>query len=45
MDSRLHADQSADYDAGLLYWFLALSPAERLAELESRIAFFEEARP
>jgi hypothetical protein len=33
-----------DYDASLLDWFLSLSPAERLAELESRIAFFEEAR-
>jgi hypothetical protein len=37
-------DRSTDTDSSLLDWFLALSPTERLAELESRIAFFEEAR-
>jgi hypothetical protein len=33
------------HDATLVDWFLSLEPAERLAELESRIAFFNSARP
>ena len=31
-------------DATLIDWFLSLSPRQRLAELESRIAFFQQAR-
>ena len=31
-------------DATLIEWFLSLSPEQRLAELESRIAFFQQAR-
>ena len=31
-------------DATLIDWFLSLSPEQRLAELESRIAFFEQVR-
>jgi hypothetical protein len=32
------------HDESLLDWFLSLDPAERLAELESRLAFFNAAR-
>jgi hypothetical protein len=32
-----------DVDKTLIDWFLSLSPEQRLAELESRIAFFEQA--
>lgn len=28
------------HDATLIDWFLSLQPSERLAELESRLAFF-----
>ena len=35
---------SAEYDPTLIDWFLSLTPEQRLAELESRIAFFEERR-
>jgi hypothetical protein len=31
-------------DVTLIDWFLTLSPAQRLAELESRLAFFAAAR-
>jgi hypothetical protein len=31
-------------DDSLIDWFLSLTPAQRLAELESRLAFFESAR-
>lgn len=31
-------------DATLIDWFLSLSSEQRLAELESRIAFFQQAR-
>lgn len=34
----------ADHDESLIDWFFLLTPAERLAELESRIAFFDLAR-
>jgi hypothetical protein len=33
------------HDATLIDWFLSLQPAERLAELESRLAFFASAHP
>jgi len=32
------------HDASLIDWFLSLDPGERLAELESRLAFFNAAR-
>jgi hypothetical protein len=32
------------HDDTLIDWFLSLEPAERLAELESRLAFFNAAR-
>jgi hypothetical protein len=32
------------HDDTLIDWFLSLQPAERLAELESRLAFFAAAR-
>lgn len=32
------------HDESLIDWFLSLSPGERLAELESRLAFFNAAR-
>ena len=35
----------SSHDATLIDWFLSLEPAERLAELESRIAFFNSVRP
>jgi hypothetical protein len=31
---------AAEHDESLLDWFLSLTPAERLAELESRVEFF-----
>jgi hypothetical protein len=33
-----------EIDQSLIDWFLSLAPAERLAELESRLAFFHAAR-
>jgi hypothetical protein len=30
----------AEHDESLLDWFLSLTPAERLAELDSRVEFF-----
>jgi hypothetical protein len=35
----------AEVDETLIDWFLSLTPTERLAELESRLAFFHAARP
>ncbi len=35
----------ASHDDTLIDWFLSLSPEERLAELESRIAFFNSVAP
>ena len=32
------------HDLGLVRWMLSLSPQQRLAELESRLAFFHAAR-
>jgi hypothetical protein len=32
------------HDESLVDWFLFLNPGERLAELESRLAFFNAAR-
>jgi hypothetical protein len=33
-----------DHDETLIDWFLSLEPHERLAELESRLAFFNQVR-
>jgi len=33
------------HDATLIDWFLSLLPAQRLAELESRLAFFDSVQP
>jgi hypothetical protein len=44
MGSDRQIQQDVDYDASLIDWFLSLSAAERLAELESRIAFFAQAQ-
>lgn len=38
------APTEAAHDDSLVDWFLSLEPAERLAELESRLAFFTYAR-
>ncbi len=35
----------AVHDDTLIDWFLSLTPAERLAELESRIQFFNSVAP
>ncbi len=40
MDPKLNVPPAPVHDDTLIDWFLALDPAERLAELESRIAFF-----
>ena len=44
MDVALVNPRDAEYDESLIDWFLSLSPAERLAELESRVAFFKQVR-
>jgi len=36
-------NQVETHDETLLDWFLSLNPAQRLAELESRLAFFSSA--
>jgi hypothetical protein len=36
--------RDSTHDASLIDWFLSLDPAARLAELESRLAFLNEAR-
>jgi hypothetical protein len=36
--------QISPHDASLIDWFLSLHPSDRLAELESRLAFFSSAR-
>jgi hypothetical protein len=37
-------DPQSEHDESLLDWFLSLTPAERLAELDSRMEFFTLAR-
>jgi hypothetical protein len=39
------ASSATVHDETLIQWFLSLDPAARLAELESRLAFFDAARP
>jgi hypothetical protein len=36
--------QTSSHDATLIDWFLSLTPAQRLAELESRLAFINSVR-
>lgn len=45
MTSTLAAPSEQLHDDTLIEWFLSLEPAQRLAELESRLAFFAAARP
>jgi hypothetical protein len=33
-----------EHDESLFDWFLSLTPEQRLAELESRVAFFKQVR-
>lgn len=40
MDPKPNVPPAPVHDDTLIDWFLALDPAERLAELESRVAFF-----
>jgi hypothetical protein len=42
MDSEHRAQPDTQHDYSLIDWFLSLTPAERLAELESRVAFFNQ---
>jgi hypothetical protein len=44
MDATRPTQQDFAHDESLIEWFLSLTPAERLAELESRVAFFKQAR-
>jgi hypothetical protein len=37
-------DMGVAHDESVLDWFLALDPGQRLAELQSRVAFFNLAR-
>ena len=45
MPATPESQSDAVHDDTLIEWFLSLTPAERLAELESRLAFFDSARP
>jgi hypothetical protein len=44
MDATPPVPSAAVHDETLIEWFLSLTPAQRLAELESRLAFFDAAR-
>jgi hypothetical protein len=44
MASTPSAPSEQIHDETLVDWFLSLEPAERLAELESRLAFFAAVR-
>lgn len=44
MESMPKPPTEAIHDETLLDWFLALEPIDRLAELESRLAFFDAVR-
>ena len=45
MDPTPKVQSDTVHDDTLIDWFLSLTPAERLAELESRLAFFDTVRP
>jgi hypothetical protein len=42
MTMELETAEHGHVDTTLIDWFLSLSPEQRLAELESRIAFFQQ---
>jgi hypothetical protein len=44
VNNAANAPSGAIHDDTLIAWFLSLEPAERLAELESRLAFFNAVR-
>ena len=44
MNPHTREPSKQSHDESLIDWFLSLEPAERLAELESRLAFFNAAR-
>jgi len=44
MDTVPKVPSDAVHDGTLIDWFLSLTPGERLAELESRLAFFDSVR-
>jgi hypothetical protein len=44
VNNAANALSGATHDETLIDWFLSLEPAERLAELESRLAFFNAVR-
>ena len=44
VDKAANAPSGAIHNETLIDWFLSLEPAERLAELESRVAFFNAVR-
>ncbi|MCK7592926.1 hypothetical protein M0G41_04490 [Lysobacter sp. CAU 1642] len=39
-----HPEDADQHDLSLVRWMLSLTPAQRLAELESRLAFIHAAR-
>lgn len=41
---RAKIQSESEYDPSLIRWFAGLSPDQRLAELESRVAFFHSLR-
>jgi hypothetical protein len=43
MNAAARPPDEAVHDETLIDWFLSLEPAERLAQLESRLAFFHAA--
>ncbi|MGY6555161.1 MAG: hypothetical protein ACXIUM_11650 [Wenzhouxiangella sp.] len=42
--SRAETGSTPEHDATLIAWFIQLSPDQRLAELESRVAFLHSLR-
>lgn len=44
MDAVPKTPSETTHDTTLIDWFLSLPPAERLAELDSRVAFFRAVR-
>lgn len=44
VNNAANAPSGAIHDDTLIDWFLSLEPAERLAELESRLAFLNAVR-
>ena len=44
VDAPRTTQRDSEHDETLIEWFLSLTPAQRLAELESRVAFFKQVR-